>query len=60
MLEKLKDNTATERVWKIAKAIKRDYNLAFQASSDSCSSSGSGNTFIRNENFRANLLNLFK
>ena len=59
MLEKLNDNTATERVWKIAKAIKRDYNLAFLAFSDSCSDSGSGNTFIRNDHFRGNLLYLF-
>ncbi len=58
MLEKLNDNTATERVWKIARTIKRDYNLAFQAFSDSCSSSGSRNTFIRNEHFRENLLSL--
>ena len=59
MLEKLRDNTATERVWEIAKAIKREFNLAFQAFSDSCSSSGSGNIFIRDDHFHGNLLKLY-
>ena len=59
MLEKLRDNTATERVREIAKAIKREFNLAFQAFSDSCSSSGSGNIFIRDDHFHGNLLKLY-